>query len=118
MGLEPMRSRLADSDASRYITPARLEVKNLNDILWSERRDSNSCLLVGSQGCLPLHHIRKSAFNEMGLVTGFEPATDCLQDSCSTVEPHQHPVTEVRIALTDLKGMNLPSHCCSISAYP
>jgi len=27
-------------------------------------------------------------------------------------------VTEVRIALTDLKGMNLPSHCCSISAYP
>jgi hypothetical protein len=54
----------------------------------------------------------------LGLVTGFEPATDCLQDSCSTVEPHQHPVTEVRIALTDLKGMNLPSHCCSISAYP
>ncbi len=25
----------------------------------------------------------------MGLVTGVEPATDCLQNSCSTVEPHQ-----------------------------
>ena len=27
--------------------------------------------------------------SQMGLVTGVEPATDCLQNSCSTVEPHQ-----------------------------
>lgn len=28
--------------------------------------------------------------SHLELVTGVEPATDCLQDSCSAVEPHQH----------------------------
>ncbi|MBD1853338.1 hypothetical protein H6F87_25820 [Cyanobacteria bacterium FACHB-502] len=57
---------MAHSDARRYITIAN----------WSDRRDSNSFLLVRSQGCLPLHHDLI-----LGLATGVEPE-GCTRASC------------------------------------
>ena len=72
--------RLADSDASRYITIAGRTL-----MVQSDRRDSNSCLLGGSQRCLPLHYDRLQSRQQD------EPATNRLQDGCSLTDgAHLH----------------------------
>ena len=44
--------------------------------------------------------------SQMGLVTGVEPATDCLQNSCSTVEPHQQAGSGVGNSVREAYGIS------------
>jgi hypothetical protein len=73
---------------------------------------------------LPLHYIRIFGAIDEGRsrsVSAGDTRTESLEDSYAAITLQSHcdkrkVVTGVRVALTDVKGMNLPSRSCSIPA--